>query len=75
MYRDKKVLIIGLARSGLAAAKLLVTLGASVTVSEAKPASELPDAEALMAMGVKLVGQTGEVFEADYDEVIKNPGI
>ncbi|QAT17269.1 UDP-N-acetylmuramoylalanine--D-glutamate ligase [Candidatus Velamenicoccus archaeovorus] len=35
-YQDKKVTVVGLARSGLAAARLLKKLGADVTVTEAK---------------------------------------
>ena len=32
-YKDKKVLVIGLARSGMAAIKVLYKLGAKITVS------------------------------------------
>ena len=74
-YKGKKVLILGLARSGLAAVKLLLKLGADITVSEAKPLSEIKELGWLTENGVKVVGQTAEIFEEDYDEVIKNPGI
>lgn len=40
-YRDKKVTVVGLARSGLAAAGLLKKLGADVTVTEAKRSGQL----------------------------------
>lgn len=74
-YQGKKVLIIGLARSGLAAARLLASLGAEITVSERKAPEEIPEREELKSLGVHLTGQTPEVFEADYDIAIKNPGI
>ncbi|MDD5137243.1 MAG: Mur ligase family protein [Candidatus Omnitrophica bacterium] len=40
-YRDKKVTVVGLARSGLAAARLLKKLEADVTVTEAKRSGQL----------------------------------
>lgn len=74
-FRDQHILIIGLARSGLAAAKLLCSLGARVTVSEAKPKEELKDLPALEALGVEICPQTPDVFERDFDLAVKNPGI
>ena len=71
----KKVLVIGLARSGLAAIKLLTKLGAVVTLSENKPESEIKDAEALKEMGDEIVGQSMDIFERDYDLCVKNPGV
>lgn len=74
-FSNRKVLIIGLARSGLAAVKLLLRLGADITVSEAKNESEIKEKDFLKENGVRLVGQTPEVFEEDYDLAVKNPGI
>lgn len=74
-FSNKKVLVIGLARSGLAAVKLLLTLGADITVSESKPENEIKEMDFLKENGVRLVGQTEEVFEEDYDLAVKNPGI
>ena len=75
VYENKKVLILGLARSGMAAAKLLRSLGAQVTVSEQKPKEEIKDLPALEALGVEVCPQTPDVFERDYDLAVKNPGI
>ena len=74
-YKDKNILILGLARSGLAAAKLLRALGARVTVSEAKPKEALEELPLLESLGVEVCGQTPDVFERDYDLAVKNPGI
>ena len=41
--KDKRVAVIGMGRSGLAAAKLLDDLGAEVLISDRKPASELEE--------------------------------
>ena len=74
-YNGKRVLVLGLARSGLAAVRLLVKLGASVTVSESKKPEEIKELDELLSMGVRVLGQDKEVFEENYDIAIKNPGI
>ena len=74
-YKDKKVLVLGLARSGNAAVKLLLKLGAKITVSESKPRDEIKELPFLLENGVEVVGQETEVFERDFDLAVKNPGI
>ncbi len=74
-YKGKKVIVLGLARSGIAAVKLLTKLGASVTVSESKPLHEIKELPWLHELGVEVVNQEKEVFEKDYDLCVKNPGI
>ena len=73
--RGKKVLVVGLARSGMAAIKVLHRFGADITLSERKPAEELKEREALEALGVTIVDQSLEVFDRDYDLCVKNPGV
>ena len=77
MLKDKKVLVLGLAKSGLAATRLLIKLGAQVTVNESKEASQIKEYDELVSMGVEMVtgGQPDELFERDFDFVVKNPGI
>ena len=74
-FSDKKVLVIGLARSGMAAIKVLNKLGARVVLSESKKKEDIADAEALEKMGVKIVDQSMPVFEEKYDLAVKNPGV
>lgn len=74
-FFGKRVLVLGLARSGMAAVKLLVKLGAEVTVSEQKAFEDIKELPELYAMGVRVVKQTEEVFEEDYFLAVKNPGI
>ncbi|MBQ2759838.1 MAG: UDP-N-acetylmuramoyl-L-alanine--D-glutamate ligase [Clostridia bacterium] len=74
-YYGKKVLVLGYARSGKAAIKLLLKLGAVITLSEAKPKEQIEDYLWLCEMGVRVTGQEKEIFEEDYYKVIKNPGI
>ena len=73
-YKDKKVLVIGLARSGMAAIKVLNKLGARIYLSEKKQLSE-EDREYLESIDVTMYDQDMSVFEKDYDLVVKNPGV
>lgn len=73
-YENKHVLVIGLARSGMAAIKVLNKLGARITLSELKQPKE-EDLNYLNSIGVEIVNQDMEVFERDYDLVVKNPGV
>lgn len=73
--QGKKVLVVGLARSGMAAIKVLHRFGAHITLSERKPAAELKERETLEAMNVTIVDQSMEVFDRDYDLCVKNPGV
>lgn len=74
-FAGKKVLVMGLARSGMAAVRLLTKLGAQVTVSESKALSDIKELPELQKMGVRVVNQDNEIFEEDYFIAVKNPGI
>lgn len=72
---NKKVLVIGLARSGMAAIKVLKKLGASITLSESKKREDIKELAFLLENGVEVCDQSMSVFERDYDLVVKNPGV
>lgn len=74
-YSGKKVLVLGLARSGVAAIKLLLKLGADITVSESKPIDQIKELGWLRENGVRVVNQEPEIFEEEFDLAVKNPGI
>lgn len=76
-YAGKKVLVLGLAKSGTNAAKLLKRLGAVVTVSDVQPLNENKDAQELEQAGFKVIlgSQTPDLLDAGYDLMVKNPGI
>ncbi|MDT2045703.1 UDP-N-acetylmuramoyl-L-alanine--D-glutamate ligase [Priestia flexa] len=75
-YQGKQVLILGLAKSGLAAAKLVKSLGAKVVVNDQKPYEENDAAQQLEAIGIKVVCGHHPLELLDGVEVIiKNPGI
>ncbi|MEP7336501.1 MAG: UDP-N-acetylmuramoyl-L-alanine--D-glutamate ligase [Acidobacteriota bacterium] len=72
----KNILVVGLARSGLAAAKFLSARGARVTVNDAKPETELNDAHGLREKGIEVVGggHPRELFEKS-DLIVVSPGV
>lgn len=74
-FTNKKVLVMGLARSGLAAIKVLSKLNATIVLSESKDKQELAELQFLESLKVEIVKQSIEVFTRDYDLCIKNPGI
>lgn len=71
----KKVLVVGLARSGMAAIRVLKKLGAEVTLSESKEKDDIKEIGFLNENTVEIVGQDMAVFERDFDFVVKNPGV
>jgi UDP-N-acetylmuramoylalanine--D-glutamate ligase len=72
----QNILVVGLARSGAAAAEFLADRGARVTVNDAKPESELDEARALRAKGVEIVAGShpAELFE-NSDCIVASPGV
>lgn len=72
----KRVVVVGLARSGLAAARLLLRLGARVVATDAKSPEELPGAEALEEEGAQLVlgGHPPEIL-AGARLLVLSPGV
>jgi len=74
-FNNKTILVIGLARSGMAAIKILHKLNTKkIVLSEMKEPS-LSERQILEKMNVEIVSQDMSVFERDYDLVIKNPGV
>ncbi|HJM83585.1 MAG TPA: UDP-N-acetylmuramoyl-L-alanine--D-glutamate ligase [Nitrospinota bacterium] len=75
-YKGRRVLIIGLARSGLAATKLLVRLGAKVTITDMQSAEELNVPVQELPREVKLIlGGHESVIIADYNFAVISPGV
>jgi UDP-N-acetylmuramoylalanine--D-glutamate ligase len=73
----KKVLVLGLAKSGVAAAELLHKLGAFVTVNDAKPFDANPEAQGLLVQGITVIcgRHPEELLDEGFELVVKNPGI
>lgn len=76
MYKGKKVAIIGMARTGLAAAEVLKNIGAEAVLFDRKPESELKDAlETAARTGVQARPGTDEVDLTGFDLLIPSPGV
>jgi UDP-N-acetylmuramoylalanine--D-glutamate ligase len=77
MYQNKRVLVIGLAKSGVAAANLLHELGANVTVNDQKPFEENDAAQQLEKLGIRVIcgGHPLDLLDEPFDFIVKNPGI
>lgn len=76
-YQHKKILVLGLAKSGVTAAALLHKLGAFVTVNDFKPLSENMEAQGLLEQGITVIcgSHPVELMEEGFELVVKNPGI
>ncbi len=77
VFEHRRVLVIGLAKSGVAVAKLLLHQGAMVTVNDRIPLEENPDAKSLIEEGIRVLAGSHPVdlLEEHFDFVVKNPGI
>src|SRR5574344_1482400 len=76
-FKNKKVLVLGLAKSGESAARLLDKLGAIVTVNDGKPFDENPTAQSLLEEGIRVIcgSHPLDLLDEDFALVVKNPGI
>ena len=67
----QKALVVGMKRSGVASAKLLLRAGAQVRATDLKPLAELPEAAEL---GIPFAQQTPAVFEG-CDLIVLSPDV
>ncbi len=74
MFKGKKVLVLGLAKSGKAAVELLKFMHADITINESKKKEDIPEYDTYVSEGIEMVcgGQPDELFERDFDFVVKN---
>jgi len=74
-YRDKRVVILGLARSGVSVAKLFHKLGADVIVNDKK--ETCPEADELTALGISVLCgyHPDDLIDDRTALLVKNPGI
>ncbi|MBA3916787.1 MAG: UDP-N-acetylmuramoyl-L-alanine--D-glutamate ligase [Acidobacteriales bacterium] len=74
---DKRALVVGLGKSGVAAALFLKARGARVTVSDSKPAEELrQQIAALLDAGISVeTGHHGERTFREQDLIVVSPGV
>lgn len=79
MFENKKILILGFARSGYEAAKVLIKRGNQVIINDGKACqdSDKERFEELKKLGVEfLFGEhPDDFFNENFDYLIKNPGV
>ena len=76
-YEDKKVLVVGMARSGIAAAQLLRSVGADVTVNDSRDREALGE-ELKVLEGLSLTWKLGcpaEQLLEGQEVLVISPGI
>lgn len=76
-YRDRHIVVLGMAKSGVAVAKLLHRFGAHVVVNDQKPREEAAGAEELEALGIPVICgyHPNDLIHDGISLVVKNPGI
>ena len=79
MFENQKILILGFARSGYEAAKVLIGRGNKVILNDSKKEEELEKqkVEELRSLGVDLVlgSHPDDLLDSSFDYLIKNPGV
>lgn len=75
--KNKKITVLGLARSGVASANLLYGLGAKVRISDVKPKEKLNDfINQLVSRDIEVSTSSDQIKDIhDADMVILSPGI
>ncbi|MFN3480183.1 MAG: UDP-N-acetylmuramoyl-L-alanine--D-glutamate ligase [Thermodesulfovibrionales bacterium] len=71
--KDKKVLVIGAARSGIGAANLLTMFGADVTITDIKPESDLTMLKKISLSVKRVFGNYPDINGTDL--IIVSPGV
>lgn len=76
MFKDKKVLVVGMARSGIAAAERLIEVGAKVIINDSKTEEEIGEVLSPISNKVfkKILGGQPRNME-EYDLVVLSPGV
>ena len=79
MFQNNKILILGLARSGYEAAKILVERNNHVVLNDNKTEDKLDSKQVdkLRSLGVELVfgSHPDDLLDDSFDYLIKNPGV
>lgn len=79
MFQNKKILILGMARSGYEAAKYLSKLDNIVVLNDGKEEKKQNEAQVneLKSLGVELIfgSHPDQLLDSSFDYLIKNPGV
>lgn len=72
---NKKVLVIGLGKSGIAAAKLLLKNGAQVFLTEEKKSALIASSIKKLPKKIKVEVGSHKFFSKDFDLIVVSPGV
>ncbi len=79
VFKDNKILILGMARSGFQAAKLLINRGNEVYLNDGAPEEKMDKEQVkeLRDLGVNLIfgSHPDDLIDDSFDYMIKNPGV
>ncbi len=77
MFENKKILILGFARSGYEAAKFLLKRGNEVVLTDMKEDHDESQINELKELGIKFVlgSHPDDLLDNTFDYLIKNPGV
>ena len=79
MFQNKKILILGMARSGYEAAKYLSKWDNTVVLNDGKEEKKQNEAQVneLKSLGVELIfgSHPDQLLDSSFDYLIKNPGV
>lgn len=77
MFNNKNILILGLARSGVAAAKFLAKRGCNITINDLKENHDEKILKELQDLKINIVlgSHPDDLLTKDIDYLIKNPGV
>lgn len=74
--RNKKVMVVGMAKSGFSAARLLLKLGAEVLLYDQKPTQNFPGIEELFTLGAhNCLGKDPVTLAEQADLLVLSPGV
>ena len=76
-YQGKTILVMGLARSGMVAARILKELGANIVINDGRAYKDNDDAKIMELEGFEVIcgGHPIELLNRKFDLIVKNPGI
>lgn len=77
MFENNKILILGFARSGYEAAKLLLKRGNTVYLTDMKEDHDKDQMKELESLGIHFVlgSHPDDLLDSSFDYLIKNPGV
>ena len=76
MYENKKILILGAAKSGIAVAKLLADKNNKITITDLNPINDEIKKELIdLGISVEITKNQLDLIDSSWDIIIKNPAI